>query len=416
MGIPASATGRTRNRGRVLRWNLNRREGSQKEERERSTPHGNQRELSQGRKDPPGAPTKRDQPPVRIPCEKGPDADGQPAPDKTSSTRAEKFPRGTRAGTFRPQKLPEVKKRERPDDTTSPNDQAKKSRIGSGQKSYARAAQEIPAELSLAITLQPPRDLTNEEAEKLKEALHNRVFDQAMATAESNTILPSFRRCPHLREGSLYIWCEDEFAVSWLREQAPTLLEIPNYTLTVTKQSDIPTRVRAVLFIPGYIGDIPPMYMVLKRQNPHYDMNKWSLYRCEVTQNKRNGTVLFLGIPRDEVDKLLARGRRVAYSYGSIYVRFLVNGKLLDQPPPLIQEPRSSASAPARSVPGPNAGAGDGEDADEMEVTLKAEQEGFEDEQELLRDPSPTDWTRFRTPTAKSGRGHDSDGSLSLSD
>ncbi|CAH0722006.1 unnamed protein product, partial [Brenthis ino] len=51
--------------------------------------------------------------------------------------------------------------------------------------------------------------------------------------------------------------------------------------------------------------------------------------------------LLYLGIPRDEIPKLLAEDRRVAYSHGSIYIRFFTPEGLSDVPPE--EEPKTVA-------------------------------------------------------------------------
>ena len=212
-------------------------------------------------------------------------------------------------------------KRVRPDDTASPgtlqgDSKRAKVRPAQGeQRSYARATKDIPARLAVAICLSPPsRDMTIDEAEHIKLSLEDLVMD-----ADPSMPLPAFRGYPRVADGTVQMWCEDYGALTWLTLNL-TKIKLPNTkdTLTLVKQSDVPTRVRAALFVPRYNGDIARLQSVLSRQNTWYDIGRWSLYRATSVGGDNHGTYLTLGIPPDEVVKVLERERRISYLLGSI--------------------------------------------------------------------------------------------------
>lgn len=215
-------------------------------------------------------------------------------------------------------------KRKRRDNSASSSTiqgDVKRVRVHSTQREtriYARATKDIPARLAVAICCSPPsRDLTHEEAEEVKVGLENLLLD-----SDSITPLPAFRGYPREAKGTVQIWCEDDDALTWLAHNVPLLrLPDPNLRLTVLKQSEMPTRVRASLFVPRFRGDIQKLHRVLIRQNLWCDMASWSLYRATTVGGENYGTYLTLGVPPLEVKKVLSRERRISYLLGSIYVR-----------------------------------------------------------------------------------------------
>lgn len=271
-----------------------------------------------------------------------PEPPGSVIQDKTDATprdRPRPRKRGKRAGLLRRTNMPlsnssqpqpgpsglSATKRTRPDDTASPNalqGDPKRVRVQTAQgeqRTYARASKDIPARLAVAICYSPPsRDMTQKEADLLKTELERLIMD-----ADPTEPLPAFRGYPRVAEGTLQMWCEDDRALTWLHQKVPNIkLPDTDLTLTVMRQSDVPTRVRAALFVPRYNGDIAKLQEVLIRQNYWYDIGKWSLYKATAVGGDNHGTYLTLGIPPDEVQKVLERERRISYFLGSIYVRF----------------------------------------------------------------------------------------------
>ncbi|KAJ8721363.1 hypothetical protein PYW07_002138 [Mythimna separata] len=230
-------------------------------------------------------------------------------------------------GTSEPQPGPSglgLVKRMRPDDTASPSElqeDRKRARTETApreQKTYAQTTNDTPEHLAVAICFSPfSRDITRNEATRVKVELDRLLMESDLA------LLPAFRGYPRLRDGALQMWCEDENALTWLTQNVP-LIRLPNtdLTLTVVLQSDVPPRVRAALYVPRYNGPIERLQHLLARQNPWYNIGRWSLYRATSVGGSNHGTYLTLGIPVEELDTIRGRERRIAYSLGSIYVRF----------------------------------------------------------------------------------------------
>ncbi|KAJ8708134.1 hypothetical protein PYW08_010500 [Mythimna loreyi] len=128
---------------------------------------------------------------------------------------------------------------------------------------------------------------------------------------------------PQVADGTVQMWCEDENSLTWLTQNTPRIrLPDTDLTLTIMRQSDVPTRVRAALFVPRYKGDVARLQSILTRQNPWYDIGRWSLYKATSVGGDNHGTCLTLGIPADEVDKVLDRERCISYLFRTIYVCF----------------------------------------------------------------------------------------------
>ncbi|XP_049886931.1 uncharacterized protein LOC126381494, partial [Pectinophora gossypiella] len=123
------------------------------------------------------------------------------------------------------------------------------------------------------------------------------------------------------------MWCEDDLAVQWLKQN---ISKIPSpregSRLVVVRQSEIPRRVKAGMFVPRFewTGSdcMDRLLTILDRQNKWYDVQSWTLYKAEPQGENPPGMFLVLGLPQEEVDKIKARDRRVAYRTGSIYVLF----------------------------------------------------------------------------------------------
>ncbi|KAJ8737606.1 hypothetical protein PYW08_000201 [Mythimna loreyi] len=229
--------------------------------------------------------------------------------------------------TFKPRTEPscsEAGKRDRSDDPAAPSALQlfpKRMRLQAAQeaqKKYKLVTQDIPARFAVTICFPPPsRDLTSDEVTYVKSEL-----DRLILEAEPTKPLPAFCGYPRVIDGTLQMWCEDDNALTWLRQAIP-LLRLPNTTRTLTvMRKYAPTRVRASLFVPRYNGDIAWLQSVLIRQNTWYDIERWSLNRAITFAGDKIGTYLTLDIPIDEVYKVLGRERRVSYLLGSIYVRF----------------------------------------------------------------------------------------------
>ena len=128
---------------------------------------------------------------------------------KKKNKRGKRGIKGPKAAAGTSTSEPMVKaKRARPDDSLSPRGDAKRAKVNldraGAPPSYATAAQACPAQLSVAVVLRPSGDLSAEQAERIKESIHQAM----MAEISSSTPLmegfaPAFRGRPFLSEGAL---------------------------------------------------------------------------------------------------------------------------------------------------------------------------------------------------------------------
>ncbi|KAL4717253.1 hypothetical protein ACJJTC_017140 [Scirpophaga incertulas] len=165
------------------------------------------------------------------------------------------------------------------------------------------------------------------------------------------------------------------------------------------RQSDIPTRVRAALFVARYNGDIARLQGILKRQNTCYYIGRWSLYRATSVGGDNHGTYLTLGIPPDEAEKVRARERRVSYLLGSIYVRFFPSTKPSeDQTAVAVSKDRDIKPQPDPTTTiTPD---DDDDDIDKLEEeTAKAAMADRE-----IPTPEPTGWRELLASSPNDGR------------
>lgn len=236
-------------------------------------------------------------------------------------------------------------KRDRLDDTISPRGDTKRTRTTERPRvtndlSYARAAQQ--PNLSVAIALSPRGLLTGEEADQIKATLTKKIFAAYTDPLRpgQTRYAPAFRGNSFLNRGVLMMWCEEDRALTWLKAAVEDMSSPrAGTTLKVVRQIDLPDLVKAVLFVPDYTGDVGTLHGMLALQNYWYDMYSWALYHASVRTHHfdtgdKTGLYLVLGIPRSEVTKLQERDRRVAYTVGCIYIRYVTPDGLSTEPPP----------------------------------------------------------------------------------
>ncbi|CAH2097629.1 unnamed protein product [Euphydryas editha] len=217
-------------------------------------------------------------------------------------------------------------KRDRPDDSFTPqgNGKRRKPTNTTGPIKYADALK--MKEYCVAIMMEPYHDLTKEQAEAIEKQLQ-RVMDEEIfspSTSVTPVVAPSFRGKAFHSEGTLKMWCEDDFALQWLQRNVVKVTSPRAGTrLVVRKQSEIPKRVKAGLLIPQVEpeDDLDRIRLRITCQNPKYRVSNWALYSAVPTEDK-TAIYLILGIPEDDAQKLKASERRIHYKFGNIYARF----------------------------------------------------------------------------------------------
>ncbi|XP_023934030.2 uncharacterized protein LOC112043017 [Bicyclus anynana] len=229
------------------------------------------------------------------------------------------------------------KKRDRLDDTISPRGLHKRQKTERRTRAGATYASVAQPHLSVAIALQPKSDLTNQEAVGIQSQISKEIIGTCLQDPIPGlplTHAPVFTGKAILSEGVLKLWCKDEPSLQWLHAVVPRLKSPrENHTVVVQRQCDIPSRIKTALYVPDYDGDIGTLHRVLSRQNPAYDVKSWSLYNYKRTNSRPPGVFLVMGIPQEQIEKILSHERRMAYMTGSIYLRFFRNEELSEIPP-----------------------------------------------------------------------------------
>ncbi|XP_039753337.1 uncharacterized protein LOC120628784 [Pararge aegeria] len=267
-------------------------------------------------------------------------------------------------------------KRDRLDDTISPRGEYKRPRTDRQTRtrdSYARVTQ---PHLSVAVTLVPRSDMTQPEANSVQGQIQKEILAICLRKPAPGTTpyAPSFVGKAFLNEGVLKLWCYDDKALSWLQEIVPRLKSPREGTgLTLIRQADIPVRIRSALYVPDFTEEIAILQQMLSLQNPWYKVSSWTLYTYKRTNSNPPGVFLVLGIPTEQVEDILAKGRRVSYSTGSIYIRFFDGEGLSDVPPKKTPEPETKNDTATTNLkataPGPSVeNASEDIDAIEMET------------------------------------------------
>ncbi|CAH0731467.1 unnamed protein product, partial [Brenthis ino] len=190
------------------------------------------------------------------------------------------------------------------------------------------------AYLNIAISTKSKRDLTEEEANFIKDELHKIIIATCTQPTSANIIYPAFNKNPCYSEGVLKLWCLDEKTLTWLKDVISKLhLPTEECNLTVIDQQDIPGKVKVALFLPDFNGEIDLLQRVLIAQNRWCDMTLWNLCSYErTTIEKPSGIFLTLNIPKDDVPKIMIRRRQIAFSIGSVSIRFVTDTGFSNEP------------------------------------------------------------------------------------
>ncbi|XP_075974068.1 uncharacterized protein LOC142975223 [Anticarsia gemmatalis] len=253
-----------------------------------------------------------------------------PPPSKSSKRRTPRGTRGRRNAATAPT-APEKEqsgtgdgpnerassKRSRLDDTQSPRGEAKRAKTDAKPKRAMSYADANKSHLRVAIITVPPRDLSQSQADQLREAIDDSILQAVLAPPSPSVHAPSFRGRPFLLDGALAMWCEDTNALDWLGKEIGNIASpVPGTTLTVIKQSEMKKKLKAGLLIHTRITEAATLQRVLCAQNPWYKVDSWQCYDMTVddkpqeVNSKEKIVHLILGIPEDQKQAILDRDRR----------------------------------------------------------------------------------------------------------
>ncbi|XP_075970111.1 uncharacterized protein LOC142972739 [Anticarsia gemmatalis] len=328
-----------------------------------------------------------------------------PPPSKSSKRRTPRGTRGRRNAATAPT-APEKEqsgtgdgpderassKRSRLDDTQSPRGEAKRAKTDAKPKRAMSYADANKSHLRVAIITVPPRDLSQSQADQLREAIDDSILQAVLAPPSPSVHAPSFRGRPFLLDGALAMWCEDTNALDWLGKEIGNIASpVPGTTLTVIKQSEMKKKLKAGLLIHTRITEAATLQRVLCAQNPWYKVDSWQCYDMTVddkpqeVNSKEKIVHLILGIPEDQKQAILDRDRRVAHMSGSGYIRFFTSEEQAtssSRPTATEESTEGAASGPEPSTSAPQQG------SSEMETDPPPQNKGTtSDEDDVLRSP-----------------------------
>lgn len=235
-----------------------------------------------------------------------------------------------------------AEKRARLDDTISPRGEQKKQRVHAptqqSKDSYAKAAR---SDLDIAITSDKLGQITADVAENLLLEIQQKILEEAKAA--TTQIAPEFRGKPVHSEGALKLWCENKGTVEWIKRVISTMSPLlTGENLVVKRQDDIPKRVRCGIMIPdkpGFWKNTRDIAFTLSFQNAWAGVDRWLLQKAD---RQAEGWFLILTVPEDLVPTLVARGRRLSFGCGAVYLKFQGQGGKFAMDPPEAGEGTST--------------------------------------------------------------------------
>lgn len=220
----------------------------------------------------------------------------------------------------------QVEKRNKPDDPITPQSGVKRRRQvdTTGSIKYSDALR--LNDHCVAIMMEPYHDMSKEQAEaieeQLQEVMDNEIFSPS--TSAEPVVAPHFKGRAFHSEGTLKMWCGDDYALQWLKRSIGKVASPRKGTrLVVKKQSEIPRRVKVGLLVPqvGPNDTLDRIRMRITCQNTRYRVSNWALYSA-VAMEEKSSLYLLLGIPEDDAQKLRENERRVHYKFGNLYAQF----------------------------------------------------------------------------------------------
>lgn len=185
-------------------------------------------------------------------------------------------------------------------------------------------------DLVLTIKITETGFLTKHQADQVQEILQEKLFALARENPESEG--PVFHGKPTFLRGTLQLWCADDSSVAWLKTAIDGFSLPSGETLTVKRLiEDMTLRISSCVFIPG-IYNISDVGRILRYQNPWADVDRWRLHN--IREQTANGMFIMMGIPKDVVEILLQRERRLCFMLGAVYVRFKHSKGVFSNYPP----------------------------------------------------------------------------------
>ncbi|XP_063835313.1 mucin-5AC-like [Ostrinia nubilalis] len=270
---------------------------------------------------------------IPPPTDHMPSTSKLPPPPTLSSQSKRQTPRGhrgRRTALATPEKQPGiVPSKKRPRLETKSPEEAKRTKTTANPKRTVIDQSQL--ELQIAVTTVPQESLSSSQARQLQDAVEDSIL-QVVLSPSQTVLAPSFRGRPYLFQGALAMWCENDYTRDWLENALKSIPSpIPDTTLVVVKLSDLKRKIRAGLLLHTFITDAAMIQKVLCSQNPWYQVDTWQCLSMSVKEGdghrhlppKYKEVYMTLGIPEEQKQAILDRGRRVSHLSGGGYIRFL---------------------------------------------------------------------------------------------
>ncbi|CAH2228344.1 uncharacterized protein LOC120636422 [Pararge aegeria] len=211
-------------------------------------------------------------------------------------------------------------------DPISPHSDYQGTRTDYWQTWDATGTNDIAAQppICVSVTTTPRIYLTRTETSAILDRIQLAIFVACTGplTPSQTRYAPAFQVNAIHSEGVLKMWCNDERSLFWLEETVSRMSSpMVGTALTVTVLSKIQLRSRLELYVPNFEGGMEQLHQILSVQNPWYNVSLWALFRYVKLTGNPPGVFLILGVPSEELPKIMARDLKVAYLTGTINIR-----------------------------------------------------------------------------------------------
>lgn len=174
------------------------------------------------------------------------------------------------------------------------------------------------SDLSIAVTLEPFRYITEEQVKQVADALANQI---QKAILKNDEYVPAFQHKPVRNLGYLPLTCQSAYDLLWLHETIAKIPSpIPNSKLTIKPPRSIPQFIKIGIFLPNFSGTVEELQNLLKKQNHWYDMDSWMLINSHKQGDDPAGYHLTYCVPENQAHIINNRHRRMAYSLGTVFI------------------------------------------------------------------------------------------------
>ncbi|RVE44760.1 hypothetical protein evm_010559 [Chilo suppressalis] len=256
-----------------------------------------------------------------------------------------------------PAKTKSGAKRARLDETVSPRGESKRPKTTATEtapKSYAAAAASS-ALIRCAVTSKTGF-ISRPTAEQIEEKLEEAFLQAAMSTERPACMREglAFSGKPLYADGCLRFTCTNTATFGWFQQVVRDLHDSDLGELVVLRDDEIPKRVRCGFVLPKlWKHDQALLGKCLQIGNPDLTPERWLLNGIQ-QQPTIGATFVVVSIPEDIVPAILARGRRLSFMFGSVYLKFRdAKGKYVDTLPTSDPSAPLGAQTTANVTPAP---------------------------------------------------------------